>query len=138
MIAILIVCLLLVLLLLISARFLKGVVDPVKFDPAAVPSENALALHRELLIADMHADSLLYNNSLLVRSRQGHVDLPRLIEGNVAIQVFTCVSKFPVGANINRSGSNGDFITLAALLQGWPVKTWSSLCERALYQAAKS
>jgi microsomal dipeptidase-like Zn-dependent dipeptidase len=122
----------------VLASNLKAILNPVKFNPRFNPDENALALHQKLLIADMHADSLLYRNNLLVRSWQGHVDLPRLIEGNVAFQVFTCVSKYLLSANLNRSGSGGlDLISALAVLQGWPAKCRTSLLERALYQAEK-
>ena len=36
-----------------------------------------------------------------------------------------------------KKGGGGDNITLAAISQGWPTRTWSSLTERALYQANK-
>src|SRR2546426_5588069 len=39
------------------------------------------ALHRQLLIADLHADSLLWGRDLLERGTRGHADIPRLIEG---------------------------------------------------------
>src|SRR5258707_501226 len=60
----------------------------------AVPyraSAAAEALHKRLLITDLHADSLFWGRNLLRRSTVGHVDLSRLVEGNVAIQAFTAV-----------------------------------------------
>src|ERR1044071_7519828 len=53
----------------------------------------AAALHATLDVADMHADSLLWKRDLLGRSDRGHVDLPRLIEGHYALQVFSSVTK---------------------------------------------
>ncbi|MCX6053374.1 MAG: dipeptidase [Chloroflexi bacterium] len=132
------IALFLILLLVITVTFfLKGVVNPVRLDPRSDPTLEAFEFHKELWIADMHADSLLYRNDLLVRSKQGHIDLPRLIEGNVALQVFTCVSKFPINANINQSSAGGDLVTPLAVLQGWPRPAWNSLFERALFQAGK-
>ena len=52
-------------------------------------------LHASLQIADLHEDTLLWKRSLNDRSDRGHVDLPRLIEGNVALQVFSSVTKTP-------------------------------------------
>jgi hypothetical protein len=109
----LLIALILFVVLLLFSRYTKALVNPA---PAEVSQFQML--HQRLLIADMHADSLLYNNPLTVRSRQGQVDLPRLLEGNVAVQVFTCVSRFPIGANIKRSRNVGDLITLTAWLQG--------------------
>ena len=42
-----------------------------------VVSEAARRLHTRLLVADLHADTLLWDRDLLVRSRRGHVDVPR-------------------------------------------------------------
>ena len=56
-------------------------------------TERARALQATLDVADMHADSLLWKRDLLERSKRGHVDLPRLIEGHYALQVFSSVTK---------------------------------------------
>lgn len=100
-------------------------------------SDHAKALHRTLMIADLHADSLLWNRDLLVRNERGHVDIPRLIEGNVALQAFTIVTKVPRELNINRNKDDSDDITLLAVLSCWPPSTWGSLCQRAIYQTEK-
>jgi membrane dipeptidase len=99
------------------------------------PTEKTRALHKSLFIADLHADSLLWSRNLLKRSNRGHVDIPRLIEGNVALQVFTIVTKVPRGLNLESNNSNTDYITPLVIAQGLPVSTWSSLKERAVYQA---
>jgi len=39
---------------------------------------------RTWLVADLQADSLLWGRNLLSASKEGHIDLPRLVEGNVA------------------------------------------------------
>lgn len=116
----LLIALILFVVLLLFSRYTKALVNPVRRGAPPARISQVQPLHQRLLIADMHADSLLYNNPLTVRSRQGQVDLPRLLEGNVAVQVFTCVSRFPIGANIKRSRNVGDLITLTAWLQGWP------------------
>ena len=99
-------------------------------------SPEAQALHDSLTIGDWHADTLLWNRPLLERGARGHVDLPRLIEGNVALQVFTAVTKSPAGQNYERNAADAfDTITPLAMAQLWPPRTWGSLTERALYQA---
>ena len=55
-------------------------------------SPAAQALHNDMFIADLHADTLLWKRNLLERSAVGHVDLPRLQAGNVALQVFAAVT----------------------------------------------
>lgn len=101
-------------------------------------SDAARALHGSLTIGDWHADSLLWNRDLTRRSTFGHVDVPRLLEGNVALQVFTAVTKSPAGQNYHENATDTrDNITLLAALQLWPPRTWTSLTERALYQAER-
>ncbi len=94
-------------------------------------------LHDNLIIADWHSDSLLWARDLTKRSDYGHMDIPRLIEGNVAVQMFTAVTKSPKGQNYKKNTGEFDNITLLATLQLWPIATWTSLTERALYQAEK-
>jgi len=105
--------------------------------PPYPASERAVELHKRLLIADLHADSLLWNRDLLERGSRGHVDVPRLIEGNVALQAFTIVTKTPRGMNIEANDASTDNVTLLAIAERWPVSAWSSLKERTLYQAGK-
>ncbi len=105
---------------------------------APVPSAAALALHKGLVIGDWHSDALLWDRDLRQRSDRGHVDLPRLREGNVALQVFTTVTKSPSGLNYeHNSAEASDDITLLMLAQARAPRTWFDLTERALDQAAQ-
>ena len=104
--------------------------------PIAV-SAGSLALHQRLLVADLHADTLLWDRDLLRRGSRGHVDLPRLQEGGVALQMFTVVTKSPKHLNIERNDDRSDDITLLAIAQRWPPVTWGSLRDRALHQATR-
>ena len=107
--------------------------------PPYSASKQAEQLHRDLFIADLHADSLLWNRDLLNYGTYGHVDVPRLLQGNVGLQAFTVVTKVPRGRRIagGTSSSNLDLITMLSIVQLWPVSTWMSLKERALYQAKR-
>lgn len=100
-------------------------------------STEARELHQRLRIADWHADSLLWNRDLLEEADRGHVDLPRLEQGNVALQVFTAVTKSPSGQNYDENTADSDTITALTAVQLWPAPTWTSLTERALYQAER-
>ena len=101
-------------------------------------SERARALHATLTIVDLHADTLLWKRNLLDRADRGHIDLPRLEEGNVALQLFSSVTKSPHGLNYDRnSAEEADDITRLAVAQLQPVRTWRSLLERSLWQATK-
>lgn len=106
-------------------------------DHASYPvSDAARALHDDLIVGDWHADPLLWNRDLTQRGDRGQVDIPRLIEGNVAVQVFTAVTKSPMGQNYDHNDPDAfDNITLLAIAQLWPVRTWTSIYERAAYQA---
>lgn len=99
------------------------------------PSAAALALHRTLFVADLHADQLLWARDPLTRSSRGHVDVPRLQEGNVGLQLFSVVTKTPRGMNYDHNTGETDNILLLAIAQRWPIATWSSLRARALHQA---
>jgi microsomal dipeptidase-like Zn-dependent dipeptidase len=70
-------------------------------------SERALALHRASAVVDLHADSLLLGRDLRYRSRTGHVDLPRLREGGVLLQVFGAATSVPFGINMERNDAPG-------------------------------
>ena len=137
--------LIVVLLLLAGAFFL---VVPAQLEkrlnvalrpPPYAASERAIELHKKLLITDLHADSLLWDRNLNDRATRGHVDIPRLIDGNVALQAFTVVTKTPYvwKMNIERNDDKTDNITILAIAERWPTPTWSSLTQRALYQARK-
>lgn len=106
-------------------------------DPYPVSPE-ATAFHDSLVIGDWHSDTLLWKRDPLKRADRGHVDVPRLIQGNVALQVFTAVTKSPAGQNYQENSAEAfDNITLLAVGQLWPMRTWSSLKERAIYQAER-
>jgi microsomal dipeptidase-like Zn-dependent dipeptidase len=107
--------------------------------PPYLASERAVELHKRLLVADLHADSLLWDRDLMQSASRGHVDIPRLIAGNVALQAFTVVTKTPYvwKMNIERNDDSSDNITILAIAERWPTATWSSLTQRALYQAKK-
>jgi microsomal dipeptidase-like Zn-dependent dipeptidase len=100
-------------------------------------SPRARALHARLAIADMHADTLLWQRSLRERATRGLCDLPRLETGNVALQVFSSVTKTPKGQNYDSNGPDTDNITLLAFAQLQPPRTWHSLLQRSLWHAEK-
>lgn len=95
------------------------------------------AFHDSLFIADLHSDSLLWKRDLLKKATIGHMDLPRLREGNVALQVFSATTKSPAGQNYDSNTADSDRITLLAVAMFWPIATWTSIYERALYQLQK-
>ena len=107
--------------------------------PIALPpvSEAAETLHQSLAVADLHADALLWPRSLLERAAHGHVDLPRLLEGRVALQVFSAVTQTPRGLNYERNDSTTDMIRFLAMGSRWPLGTWGSRLARARFLAGR-
>ena len=97
----------------------------------------AASLHKRLTIIDLHADTLMWKRDLLVESTQGHVDLSRLETGNVALQVFSSVTKTPRGQNYDRNSGDTDNITPLVIAQLQPTLTWKSLAERSIWHARK-
>ncbi len=97
----------------------------------------AQALHQRLLVADMHCDALLWCRDILKRDTRGLVDVPRLIEGNVALQVFSAVTRMPADSNFSSTHGWGDVLAPLVFFQGWPAATWFSPRERALYTAGR-
>ncbi len=97
----------------------------------------ARALHATLRVVDLHGDTLLWKRDLLEPAERGHIDLPRLQEGNVALQVFSSVTKTPKNQNYDSNTDETDNITLLAIGQLQPVRTWGSLLERTLWHGEK-
>jgi membrane dipeptidase len=116
-----------------TERRLNGVADA---GPYRIPPR-AADLHERLTVVDLHGDSLLFGRDLLVRSDRGHLDLPRMVDGNVSIQVFAVATKVPRHLNIESNDDRTDDITLVAIALGWPRETWRSLTARAEHQAAR-
>ncbi len=100
-------------------------------------SDEAKALHATLTIVDLHSDTLLWDRDLLDRASHGHEDLPRMEDGNVALQVFSSVTKTPKDQNYDANSAETDNITALAIAQLQPIRTWTSLLQRSLYHGEK-
>jgi len=134
---------LVVLLIAVTAFFALGPsmversMNRIDGQPLIAVSDEAKALHKTLTIVDLHSDTLMWKRSLLSDNVRGHMDLPRLERGNVALQVFSSVTKTPKGQNYDANSAETDNITLLTIAQLQPVRTWSSLLERSLWHAEK-
>lgn len=106
-------------------------------EPLPAIRADAKALHETLQIADLHGDTLLWKRSILDKASRGQIDLPRLEAGNVALQVFSSVSKTPKGQNYDSNPSDTDNITLLAMAQLQPVRTWFSVHERSMWHGQR-
>ena len=118
--------------------YLQGQLNPVESHKPYMVSPQAQQLHASLFIGDWHADSMLWSRDMTREHSYGHLDLPRMQQGNIALQMFTTVTKSPSGLNYDHNKTDArDNITLLSIVQLWPLATWNSLAERALFQADK-
>jgi hypothetical protein len=62
-------------------RQMNITLNPPPYEASGVAKE----WRQRLLVADLHADTLMWDRDLLERGGWGHVDVPRLVEGNVAV-----------------------------------------------------
>lgn len=110
-----------------------------KFYPSI--TEEVESFHRSLWIADMHADTLLWSRSrdLIEFHRYGHVDLPRLLKGNVALQTFTIVTSIPSGMSmdLNRMPSVAkDSVAQKSIIELWGWEAISHKAARLKFQVS--
>ena len=117
--------------------FTAAVLNRAKSHGPYTVNSTARDLHETLRVVDLHSDLLLWPRDPLRRSRRGHTDVPRLLEGNVALQVFSVVTKVPVGLNYERNEGTSDLLTPLVVASRWPRRTRSSLTQRALHQARR-
>ena len=111
---------------------LNGVTDRGPY----IVSAEARALYEDLdFIADLHCDALLWKRPLHKKLKRSHVDLPKLHEANVSLQVFTVVSKSPRNLNFDMNDSNSDDLVLLNIAQGRSVRAWFSLKHRVEAQS---
>lgn len=105
--------------------------------PLPAVGARAKALHATLTIVDLHSDTLLWKRNILDRAERGHMDLPRLRDGNVALQVLASTTKSPKGQNYDANSGDTDNITGLVIAQLQPIRTWHSLLDRSLWHAEK-
>lgn len=117
--------------------YLEADMNRIDGQPLGKVGAEALALHKTLRIVDLHSDTLMWDRDLLKPASRGHEDLPRLAAGNVALQLFSSVTKTPRGQNYDGNGGDTDNITPLVIAQLQPPRTWTSLAERSLYHAQK-
>ncbi|WP_088310306.1 dipeptidase [Novosphingobium sp. B 225] len=121
----------------VAPGYLESQMNRVDGQPLIPVSAEAKALHQTLQIVDLHSDTLMWRRDMLQPASRGHEDLPRLQAGNVALQLFSSVTKSPRGQNYDANGADSDNITPLVVAQLQPVRTWGSLLNRSLFHARK-
>ncbi|MDX1411364.1 MAG: membrane dipeptidase [Nitrospirales bacterium] len=120
-----------------------ALINQVSLDPPYnLENPTAHQFHQSLFVADLHADTLLWDRNLLERHERGHLDVPRMIEGNIALQAFTVFTKIPLPyqrwmstpwRETYYSQHGPDVGTLLAMAQLGDERKRGSLKERALF-----
>jgi len=130
------------LLLLASAYYFLVLPKQIDADLNAVKPRAAYTvsaagqkLHSELRVADLHADTLLWKRNPAKQYEYGQTDFPRLRRGGVALQVFATVTYVPGGQNEMSNAATNDRILPLIVAQNWPLRSWTSIYERAAHQA---
>lgn len=118
-------------------QYIEAQRNPVKIAGPHEVSSDAQALYNRLdFISDLHCDALLWGRDLGKRGDQGHVDFPRMREANVALEMFTIVSKSPSGQNMESNSADAfDNITPLTIAKGEGMSSWFSLVKRTLSQS---
>lgn len=118
-------------------QYIESERNPVKNPAPYTVSEEAQALYNRLdFISDLHCDALLWGRNLNERGVRGHVDFPRMREANVALEMFTIVSKSPAGQNMKSNSEDAfDNITPLTIAKGESPWNWFSLINRTLSQS---
>jgi microsomal dipeptidase-like Zn-dependent dipeptidase len=111
--------------------------NPVRDRGPYAVSPPAAELQRTLDVVDLHCDSLLWGRDLLVRGERGAVDVPRLIEGRVALQAFAACPKVPRHISLDRNEDRSDDVLLLGLASGWPVSALTSMVARTVSFATR-
>ena len=118
-------------------QYIEAERNPVKAAGPYQVSPEAQQLYDRLdFISDLHCDALLWGRNLNKRGEQGHVDFPRMREANVALEMFTIVSKSPAGQNMQSNSADAfDNITPLTIAKGESPWNWFSLINRTLSQS---
>jgi hypothetical protein len=85
----------------------------------------------------MHVDSLFWRRDLLLRWERGYADLPRLIEGHYALQVFFLGDEIAGAAELQLQQRRQYTVTHLVKIQHQPEATWAYLLQRSLFHAEK-
>ena len=120
-----------------------ALINNVSLDPPYhIENPTTHQFHQSLFVADLHADTLLWERDLLKRHERGHLDVSRMIDGNIALQAFTVFTKIPLPYNRwlstpwlepYYSQNAPDVATILAMAQLGDERKRGTLKERALY-----
>ena len=98
--------------------------------------DKTACFHDGCFIADLHADVCLWRRDLLRNNRRGHVDLPRLRAGNVALQFVTVPTKLVISRRFPRVFFR-DLFFWGALMSLQRPDTWFSTAARVRLQLSR-
>ena len=80
---------------LIGGFFLLDLQPSIVSYPIAVqPSAEALRIHQDAIVIDLHVDSLIWPRDLTLEGTTGHLDFPRMRRGGLDAAAFTIPTRF--------------------------------------------
>ena len=74
-----------------TPRIVTRLLNPTISSGLPQPTSETINFHSELSVADLHADALLWDLDLLTHRSSGHIDIPRLEKGRVAVRLMAFV-----------------------------------------------
>jgi len=119
------------------ARMAEQVGNPLVAPGAHEVGVDARTLHARIGVVDLHADTMLSTRDLASEEGFGHVDLPRLLRGGVAVQVFSAPSNMPLCLGASDCVAGINVLALFSVVAARPPRTWVSDQARVLEQAER-
>ncbi|KAL0480100.1 hypothetical protein AKO1_007286 [Acrasis kona] len=110
-------------------------------DISSITFDEAQEVHNKFLfVSDLHADTFLWpHRGFITQSTLpfGYVDVPRLIQGNIGLQVFATVTQSPMFQNMESNSNATDVVGLIHMAQGYHRTSYTSALHRALVQTQR-
>jgi len=97
-----------------------------------VSDRTAIEIHRDALVADLHSDTamrMLAGTDIAKRNTTGHMDIPRLRDGGIDLQVFACY--VPAGLPPQKSKDKAERMIDAILDQVAANQEAMAICRTA-------
>ncbi len=103
--------------------------SPYEYDAAS------LAVHNDLVVADLHADTLNFGVDPTASHQHAHISGDRIEAGGVSVLTFALATEVPLLLKVFDRGAIRGFNNLvpSSVVMGRPMRTWFSNFERGMY-----